>query len=307
MASKQMQRTKAVDRGVITLSVNGEGVYELEPAQPVELRYDYETIDVAHRATVRIAAVEIKSALRRTQEDLIRIGQRLLEVKEVLPHGQFQDWLKAEFALSDRMARRFMNVAEVYGGKTDTVSVLSGSALMLLAAPSTPRAAREAVEQEAKATGNSPTKKRTEQIIDAYKEPTRSEPPAPGGPPPPPPVPVPTAQGTPAQPAGVPAELAALGWRIVQTSKGNYYGYHTVDQRSTATATEVQTVIDDIYRRQRNVTPPPTPPSAPPAGVPPRYHVREAIEHLKAEMDLSPADSAALLYMIEQLERMAAS
>jgi hypothetical protein len=82
----------------------------------------------------------IKARIKRTAEDVIAIGQDLLAVKEELEHGQFQDWLKAEFDMSYPTANNFMNVAKRFG--TDEKSLkfrdLSISVLYLLAAPSTP-------------------------------------------------------------------------------------------------------------------------------------------------------------------------
>ena len=92
------------------------------------------------------------------QESLLTIGQHLVEVKDVLEHGQFSDWCQTEFDMSQRTAQRMMQVAEVFGGKNDTVSLLTDTAMYLLSAPSTPEPAREQVIQEAQTTGKSPTK-----------------------------------------------------------------------------------------------------------------------------------------------------
>ena len=39
-------------------------------------------------------------------------GERLLEAKKVLDHGQWDDWLTANFALSDRSARLYCQLAQ---------------------------------------------------------------------------------------------------------------------------------------------------------------------------------------------------
>lgn len=66
---------------------------------------------------------------------IITIGQTLLEMKELLPHGQFMACVKAEFGWSDRWAQQLMQVAERFSN-TNSSSLLPSSAkvLALLAA-----------------------------------------------------------------------------------------------------------------------------------------------------------------------------
>ncbi|MCB0042409.1 MAG: hypothetical protein KDE23_22135, partial [Caldilinea sp.] len=70
---------------------------------------------------------------------------------------------------SIRTAQNLMNVAREFSGKNETVSLLTDSAMYLLAAPSTPPAAREQAIDEAQATGKSPTKERVREIIAEHK------------------------------------------------------------------------------------------------------------------------------------------
>jgi hypothetical protein len=292
VAVKRAERKEAVARGA-TMSV-------LPIPASVELSYNYELVAAEHRQPVRAAALEIKRGLVRTQQELITIGSRLIEVKDRLAHGQFADWLKVEFELSERMAQRMMNVAEVYGDKSDTVSVFSQSALYLLAAPSTPKAARQAAVVEAQTTGKRPTKKRTQEIIDMHKAPE------------PPPTPPEPAQPTPSTGSelapsssrgqALPAELAARGWQLIRTRMGKYYGLHSFDHRSTPLAMEVTTVIDDIYARQRNLAPA----AQEDLGHRREYHRQKAIEHLRRMLEAAPDDAPVLLSMIERLEAMLA-
>jgi len=66
---------------------------------------------------------------------IITIGQTLLEMKEMLPHGQFMACVKAEFGWSDRWAQQLMQVADRFSNANSS-SVLPSSAkvLALLAA-----------------------------------------------------------------------------------------------------------------------------------------------------------------------------
>lgn len=64
---------------------------------------------------------------------MLEIGRRLIEAKEQLPHGQWQNWLAEKVAFSERSAQRFMRIAEGYS-KTDSLSGLGATkALQLLA------------------------------------------------------------------------------------------------------------------------------------------------------------------------------
>lgn len=139
------------------------------------LNYDYSLIAEEHREKVRSAARDIKSLGVRVKESMISMGQRLLETKELLPHGQFQVWIETEFGLAYRTAAEWMNAARQYHGKSAAVALLSDSAMMILAAPSVPEAAREQAIAEAQANGKSPTKQRVKEIVDQHKPETPTQ------------------------------------------------------------------------------------------------------------------------------------
>ncbi|MDD3827414.1 MAG: DNA N-6-adenine-methyltransferase [Anaerolineae bacterium] len=112
----------------------------------------YAGLDIETRIVVQQRTGEIKTLMQRTAQDLIEIGQKLVEVKVRLGHGLFGAWLHAEFEWSERTAQRYMSVAQAF--KSDTVSVLANAeakALYLLAAPSTPEIVREDAVQRAEA------------------------------------------------------------------------------------------------------------------------------------------------------------
>lgn len=144
-----------------------------EPADV--LRYDYTVIaDEGDRNAVMGAALAIKPMMRRAAEDLVRIGQELIAVKDMLPHGQFGVWLDTEFELHPRTARRMMNVAERIGYKIDNLSGLSASVLYELAAEATPE---EAVRRVAQLTdsGESLTVKDVRAVVDAVAAPVNGK------------------------------------------------------------------------------------------------------------------------------------
>ena len=142
-----------------------------------QLKYDYSLIPEADRSQVQSAAIDIVRNYINAHESRIEIGKRLIEIKDVLEYGQFGEWCETEFQMSQRSAQRMMQVAEAFDGKYDTVSLLTDSALYLLAAPSTPEEAREEVIEQAKATGHSPTQTEVKAVIDSHKPAKPSQPP----------------------------------------------------------------------------------------------------------------------------------
>ncbi len=111
--------------------------------------FNYDQLSAPVAVGAKAAAERIRLRLRRTAEDIIEIGRDLISVKKDIGHGNFLPWIDAEFGMSDQTARRFMQVAGLYGGKSNTVLNLEPSALYALAAPSTPADVRSEVEARA--------------------------------------------------------------------------------------------------------------------------------------------------------------
>jgi protein gp37 len=94
---------------------------------------------------VATAASDIRALMARTAENLVTIGQKLQVVKAVLPHGQWEAWLRHEFDWSLSSAVKMMQVAELaerFKSVNLTDLPIDVSSLYQLAAPSTPAAAR---------------------------------------------------------------------------------------------------------------------------------------------------------------------
>jgi hypothetical protein len=110
--------------------------------------FDYAELDVETRIVVRQRTDEIKTLVRRSAQDIIDIGSKLLDVKEQLGHGSFGGWLESEFGWSESAAQKFMSVSTRFKSVNFTEMNIGASALYLLAAPSTPEPARiEAIER----------------------------------------------------------------------------------------------------------------------------------------------------------------
>lgn len=104
--------------------------------------FDYSSLDAQHSNFVRQQTGEIRSLMKRTAQDIIEIGQRLIEVKNLLEHGQYRKWIEAEFNWGKSTANSFENVAKQFAD-VQNLDVFAASALYELAAPSTPKAARQ--------------------------------------------------------------------------------------------------------------------------------------------------------------------
>lgn len=106
--------------------------------QILELTSNEELL-IQHAEAIRVLG-------RRAVQDVIEIGRRLTEAKEVAGHGNWLPWLDREFGWTDKTAENFINVHKL-SGKFETVSNLDlpMRALYLLAAPNTPVDVREQV------------------------------------------------------------------------------------------------------------------------------------------------------------------
>lgn len=129
--------------------MRGVGAFFLVPPdfymndQQMQLGFSYERLDSETRVVVEQRTEEIRDLVRKTAQDIYRIGEKLIQVKERLPHGQFGPWLDEEFGWSKSSARRFMYVAQSFESFTVNDLEASNRALYKLAAPSAPDEARE--------------------------------------------------------------------------------------------------------------------------------------------------------------------
>lgn len=114
--------------------------------------FSYEVLELENRTVVQQITKQIKQRLRRAAQDIWEIGQKLVEVRSRLKHGQFEVWLKAEFGWSQRTAYNFINVYEAFGTIAKFAEIdIAASALYLLAAPSTPQNYRDQFVERARA------------------------------------------------------------------------------------------------------------------------------------------------------------
>jgi hypothetical protein len=123
------------------------------PSTTAVTNFDYNNLDSDTASFVQQQTGEIRALMRRATQEIFKIGQKLIEIKEKLGHGSFLTWLEAEFTWTERTARRFMSVAEQFADKVDMVSDLdfAPTALYTLASPSMSEEAREEAIERAQA------------------------------------------------------------------------------------------------------------------------------------------------------------
>lgn len=133
--------------------------------------FDYGALDVEARIVVQQKTGEIHERVDTVRRSVIEVGQRLIEVKVLLKHGQYGDWLRAEFGWSQDTAERMVNVARLARQIPQIAEFedqIARSALTVLAKPSTPPAAvQEVVELAEK--GVDVTHALAQEVIDEHK------------------------------------------------------------------------------------------------------------------------------------------
>jgi len=113
------------------------------PDSLVRSAFNYASLDTGTAQFLNQQASAIKVLVKQSIENIIEVGKRLNDVKALLVHGQWMDWLEAEFGWTERTALNYMRVAQEF--KIENISNLqiATSALYVLTQPSTPNEARE--------------------------------------------------------------------------------------------------------------------------------------------------------------------
>ena len=85
--------------------------------------------------TLEVLTLEVKFYLNQTAQNIIEVGKRLNQAKELVPHGEWGKWLESNFKLSKMSASRFMRVADRFGKSNDVVTFQASQMVELLALP----------------------------------------------------------------------------------------------------------------------------------------------------------------------------
>ena len=72
-------------------------------------------VEPGQERTVEMVTMEIRMLDRQAAHSFIEIGRRLVEVKAMIPHGEWGDYLKNKVNYSHSMANNFMRIYERFG------------------------------------------------------------------------------------------------------------------------------------------------------------------------------------------------
>jgi hypothetical protein len=150
-AANRIAKLKAKQSGELSrMPLQGKAAIEFINAPPIEPVPESETEIAAKRDRLRAHADAIRDLLKKSVENVIAIGRRLTEAKDLVSHGCWLPWLDTEFGWHIKTARRYMQLYEL-SLKWDNLSLLNPSSAYLLAQDSTPDSARQEVLERAKA------------------------------------------------------------------------------------------------------------------------------------------------------------
>lgn len=89
---------------------------------------------------ISLSLPEIADRIRHAlHNNVIEIGDLLLQAKAQLDHGQFQTWAESELGIRPRSAQNYMNAAAFVKDKSETVALLPPAILYKISAPSAPK------------------------------------------------------------------------------------------------------------------------------------------------------------------------
>ena len=101
--------------------------------------------------TLEQLTLEVKFYLGQTAQNIIEVGKRLTQAKEMVPHGEWLSWLEKNFQLSRKMAAKFMQCAERFPNVSTSRHLSQSQMFEMLALP---EAETEAFIEAKAAEGN---------------------------------------------------------------------------------------------------------------------------------------------------------
>ena len=128
----------------------------------------YEGIHPTLQGELQSQAKEVIGLIRKTSDDLYRIGQILSSVKETLQGKSFSKWCEAEVGIKQATAYRYLSIFERFSDQREIIGNIDPTALINLAAKSTPQTVLDQVITKAK-EGVHVSNKETKEILEDMK------------------------------------------------------------------------------------------------------------------------------------------
>lgn len=97
----------------------------------VEEKPSLETLTIE----IKLHIVQRDFYLAHAAQSVIEIGKRLIAAKELVPHGEWANWLESNFNLSQNVAGRYMQVAKRFGNSATSQNLNKSQITEMLALP----------------------------------------------------------------------------------------------------------------------------------------------------------------------------
>lgn len=138
--------------------------------------FDYASLSPDTAKLAKESAIEIKAREKAIWENIIAIGNKLIEVKNALKHGEFEEWVSKEFGWDKYTPSRYIKIAEEAKGKLHYSTIFPNSFKALYALASGLANADEetkeeiltAVEAKTEEKGKALTEKEIKEITEPY-------------------------------------------------------------------------------------------------------------------------------------------
>ena len=128
-----------------------KGYYQMVN-KALTLNYNYTQLSEDIQHPIIILTQQAKMFERQALENIVGFGKVLIQVQDLISHGDFGNWLKEEFSLSHQTAYNFINIAKRFGEEIEVIKALpiSLTALYKLSEPNIPNVIVEHALEKAK-------------------------------------------------------------------------------------------------------------------------------------------------------------
>lgn len=117
----------------------------------VTVNFSYAALTQENQIFLRTKENQIKRSADNISMEFMSIGRDLVEAKDRLPHGHFEQWVNGNLPFGERQAQQLMNVVRDPNANRYSLLGFNLSVQKQLAAPSTPAEVKEAIMTQAEA------------------------------------------------------------------------------------------------------------------------------------------------------------
>lgn len=137
--------------------------------QPIIYCYNSRSLNNI-RSNVDQLTLEVKFYLNKRGQNIIEIGKRLNQAKDMLPHGEFGKWLEKNFNLSYPTATKFMNVFRRFSNVASMQHLNPSQMIIMLSLPEGDEQAFIDAQKDAGQPLENQTNKETRKNVKGWKK-----------------------------------------------------------------------------------------------------------------------------------------